>query len=59
MDIENQELIYCADDGEYRVFCDICDNLRIKRFHKSHLKSQSHTNSIYERHRLNNKNKTN
>ena len=46
MDIENQEHIYCADDGEYIVYCDICDNLCIERFYENHLKSQSHTNNM-------------
>ena len=49
MDIENQELIYCPEDDEYRVYCYICDNLCIKRFYKNHLISKSHTNNIYER----------
>ena len=57
MDIENQELIFCADEGEYRVYCDLCDNLCIERFYKNFLKSQSHTNEIYKRQRVNNTNK--
>ena len=24
---DNQEVIYCEDDGEYRVYCSICDKL--------------------------------
>ena len=43
---ENQLVIYCEDDGEYRVFCDICDNLCIQRFYKNHLKSKTHLNNI-------------
>ena len=48
MDKENnyQEAIYCEDDGEYRVFCNICDKLCIERFYKNHLKSQTHINNI-------------
>ena len=23
----NREMIYCADDDESRIFCDICDKL--------------------------------
>ena len=45
MDIDNYEVIYCEDDGEYRVYCDICDNLCIERFYKNHLKSQTHINN--------------
>ena len=44
MDIENQEVIYCADDDEYRVYCEICDKLCVERYYKNHLKSQTHNN---------------
>ena len=26
MNSDNQQVIYC-EDGEYRVYCDVCDNL--------------------------------
>ena len=52
MDIENQEVIYC-EDGEYRVYCNICDKLRNKRVYKNHLKSGTHINSIRKRQQLN------
>ena len=29
MDSDNQLVIYCEDDGEYRVYCNICDSLGI------------------------------
>ena len=45
MDCENQFVIYC-EDGEYRVYCDVCDNLCIQRYYKNHLKSQTHINNI-------------
>ena len=38
MDSENQEVIFCGDDGKYRVFCPIRDKLCIERFYKNHLK---------------------
>ena len=38
MDIENQEVICCADDGEYRIYRFICKNLSIERLFESHLK---------------------
>ena len=44
MDGENQLVIYCEDDGEYRIFCDVCDSLCIQRFYKNHLKSKTHIN---------------
>ena len=48
MDSENQQVIYCEDD-EYRVYCNICDNICIERFYKNHLKSQTHTKNIRKR----------
>ena len=46
MDNENQLVIYCEDDGEYRVYCNICDSLCIERFYKNHLKSKTHLNNL-------------
>ena len=46
MNSDNQLVIYCEDDGECRVYCDICDSLCIQRFYKNHLKSQTHINNI-------------
>ena len=51
MDGENQEAVYC-EDGEYRVYCNICDLLCIQRYYKNHLKSGTHTNNFYKRQRL-------
>ena len=42
----NLEAIYCEDDGELRVYCNICDKIRIERFKKNHIKSQTHTVNI-------------
>ena len=47
MDRENQLVLYC-EDGEYRVYCDVCDNICIERFYKNHLKSKTHINSIHK-----------
>ena len=52
MNSDNQQIIYC-DDGEYRVYCSICDTLCIERFYKNHLKSRTHTNNIRNRDQLN------
>ena len=30
MDGENQEAIYCEDDGEYRIYCSVHDNSVLK-----------------------------
>ena len=46
MDSENQLVVYCADDEEYRVYCNICYSLCIQRFYKNHLKSKTHINNI-------------
>ena len=46
MDSENYEVIYCAEDDEYKVYCDVCDKLCIQRFYKNHLKSKTHINNI-------------
>ena len=40
MDSDGQLVIYCEDDGEYRVFYDVCDNLCIERLYKNPLKSK-------------------
>jgi len=49
----NSELIYCADDNEFRIYCDVCDKLCIDRFYKNHLKSQTHTNNFRKREQSN------
>ena len=41
--------IYFPEDDEYRVYCNICDKLRIEQFYKNHLKSETHTNDIRKR----------
>ena len=45
MDSGNQLVNYCQD-CEYRVYCEVSDNLCIQRFYKNHLKSKTHTNNI-------------
>ena len=52
MTSDNQLVIYCEDD-EYRIYCDVCDNLCIERFYKNHLKSQTHINIFRKREQLN------
>ena len=31
MDSDNKENLHCDDDGEYRIFCKVCDKLAIDR----------------------------
>ena len=52
MDCENQIVIYC-EDGEYRVYCDVCDSLCIQRFYENHLKAQTHIKNILKIEKLN------
>ena len=49
MNSENQEVIYCADDAEYRVYCNVCDKLCLERFYENNLKSRTHTKNIRKR----------
>ena len=49
---DNQQVIYC-ENGEYRVYCNNCDNLCIERYYKNHLRSQTHINNICKREQLN------
>ena len=42
MDSENYGVIYCREDDEYRVYCDICDKLCIQRFYKNNFKSKTY-----------------
>ena len=46
MDSDFYEVVYCPEDDEYRVHCDVRDKLCIERFYKNHLKLQTHTNII-------------
>ena len=41
----NYEVVYCANDDEYKVHCEICDKLCIERYYKNHLKSRTHANN--------------
>ena len=56
MDSENnnQKVISCDDDGEYRVHCDVCGMLCIEQFYKNHLKSSTPSTNIRKRQQLNN-----
>ena len=40
MNSDNQEVIYCADDNEFRIYCDVCDLLCRERFCNNHLNSE-------------------
>ena len=53
MDCENYDVIYCPEDGEYRVYCAVSDGLCIVRFYKNHLKSKTHINNIRKMEELN------
>ena len=53
MDRDNYEVIYCPEDDEYRVYCNICKKLCTERFYKNRLKSQTHTYNNRKREQLN------
>ena len=41
--------MYCDDHGEYRTFCNICDNLCREGFYEKHLKSSTYFTKVRER----------
>ena len=45
---DNYEVIYCPEDDEYRVYCNIYDKLCVERYYKIHLKSGNHTKNFYK-----------
>ena len=59
IDNNNQEVIYCDNGGEYRVYCKICDKLCIEQFYKNHLKSGTHITKTRKRQQMNNMNTNN
>ena len=52
MDSDNQKVIYCEDDGEYRMYCDVCEKLCLERFYNNHLKSGTHITVFHKRQRI-------
>ena len=48
MNSDNLLVIFCGDDGEYRVYCEICDKVCTERYYKNHPKSQTHI-TIYRK----------
>ena len=55
MDIDTKK-IHCDDDGEYIIYCHVCDNLAIDRYYNNHLKSQTHINNFCKRQQIINTN---
>ena len=53
MDSDEQLIVYCPEDNEYKVYCDVCDNFCIERFYKNHMKSKTHINNIHKIEKLN------
>ena len=53
MNSDNYEVIYWADDDEYINYCSVCEKLCMERYYKNHLKSGTHSNTFYERQRIN------
>ena len=44
---DNDEVINCLEDDEYRVYCIICDKLWFEKYHKNHLKSRTHIKNVH------------
>ena len=42
---DNYEVIYCADEDEYRVYFEICDKLCNEKYYKNLFKSGTHANN--------------
>ena len=53
MDSDDQEGIYCEDDGEYRKYCYICRKYSTERFYKNDLRQRTHINKIRKIDQLN------
>ena len=49
---DNYEVLYCADDINYRMNCEVCDKICIERYYKKHLESGTHTNNFYKRQQI-------
>ena len=49
---DNYEVIYCADDDEYRANCEICEKPCVDRYYKKYLKSGTHANNNRKRQQL-------
>ena len=48
-DTDKYEVLYCFEDDEYRVYCDICDKFCTGRQYKDHRKSRTHTKTFHKR----------
>ena len=58
-DNDKKQKIFCDKDGEYRIYCHVCDKLAMDRYHNNHQKSQTHINNFRERqHLINTSNST-
>ena len=52
-DSVDREIVYCADDEDYRLYSNICDKLVIETYYKNHLNSGAHIKSIQKKQSLN------
>ena len=53
-DKNNQEVFYCENDGEYRLYCKFFDKVCKERFYRNHLKSGRHITNIRKKQHSNN-----
>ena len=40
MESDKREIIYCEDDGEIRIYCELFDKFCLERYYNNHLKSK-------------------
>ena len=52
MDSGNKETIYSDDDGEYGIYCYLCDKLAINRYYNNDLKLQTQENNFGKRQQI-------
>ena len=52
MDRHDEEKVYCADENEYRIHCDVCDKFAIIKSHNNHLKTQTLISNLYRKQQL-------
>ena len=52
MESGDEEVTYCADDDEYKIYCDIFDKLCFQRFYIKCLKSGTHITNTRKRQQL-------
>ena len=53
MDSVIYKVIFCPEEDENRLYCEVCDKLCIERFYENLLKSSTHTNNFCKTFQMN------